>query len=136
MDSRPERKEEEKRQRGAEIEKRLRVTRRLPAEEDEATHGLDSYLGEKWWEAEMSPTELMEYRDAREVIEKQRYEALVEKERERYRQQEQRKRKSPAARTGCGGGRGAQITDIEGMRNGMRNSDSQFNLSRLTSICT
>jgi len=64
---------------------RLRALERKDAEAHEARHGIDTWLGDKWWEKEMTSDELILYREDRERIEKERFAALVDKERERYR---------------------------------------------------
>lgn len=79
--------------REAHAKQRDRDWERNYAEDSEARHGIDTWTGDKWWEREMTPEELIEYRTDRERIEKLRFEALVEKERERYRKQEMRKKR-------------------------------------------
>lgn len=69
----------------ARVQLRLREVGRQHAEEYEATNGIGSYTGDKWWEREMNPAQLIEYRREREMIAKRSLEAMVEKERERYR---------------------------------------------------
>ncbi len=72
---------------------RERQWERERAEDYEAKNGIDTWTGDKWWEREMDAIELIEYRSGREVLEKARFEALVEKERERYRGREERKKR-------------------------------------------
>lgn len=72
---------------------RERQWERERAEAYEVKNGINTWAGDKWWEREMDAIGLIEYRTGRELIEKARFEALVEKERGRYREREERKKR-------------------------------------------